>query len=397
LGPIVNLSDPASDAFDVHVAVNAGGAAAFSWAEFDAAAGMVIKTRSRSARGALGPVAVVSEPGTVALQHTVAISDAGSAVVTWTAADPAAGGLHAKARSRSAAGELGAIAELGDPALDSFGSQAAIDAHGITVFAWTQGDPSTGRTQVQTRTATASGALGPIADLTDGKRNSGVAKITVNDEGDGVFEWVVFDDVNFRAAVQTRTRSHAGTLGPIGDVSDSADDAWDPAVAIDDHGNAVFTWWVVGRTGARVEARSRSARGAMGPRLTLSDAADDGYEPQVAVDGDGAAVFTWLAFNRDGVRVQAQARSRRGALGPRMDLSRPAQDAFSTQVDVSEDGAAVFGWSALDGPGYQVLGRSLRDTGKLGPLAVISTSDRDAFEAQLSRTAEQLDAVTATG
>lgn len=393
LGPIVDLSDGTSDAFDVHVAVNARGAAAFSWVEFDAANGVSVKTRSRSTRGVLGPVADVSEPGADAFELRVAISTAGNVMVTWTAFDLTTFRLQAKARSRSASGELGAVGQLGDPALDSFGSQVAIDEAGAAVFAWTQGDPATGRTRVQARKRSTTGALGPIADLSDAARNVADVRLAVEGDGDAVFGWLVFDDVTFRAAVQTRSRSRSGRLGPIGDLSASADDAWDPALAVDDDGDAVVTWWVPGPTGARVEARSRSARGLIGPRVTLSAGADDGYEPQVAVSGDGDAVFTWLAFNRDGVRVQARSRSHRGLLGPRMDLSRPAQDAFSAQIDIDEDGDTVFGWSALNGPGYQVQGRTLRDNGKLGPPAIISTTDRTTFEAQLNRTAEQLDAV----
>ena len=124
LGPTVDLSDGTSDAFDVHVAVNARGAAAFSWVEFDAAGGVSVKTRSRSARGVLGPVADVSEPGGGAFEHRVAISTAGNVMVTWTAVDLTTFRLQAKARTRSASGELGAVAQLGDPALDSFGSHA---------------------------------------------------------------------------------------------------------------------------------------------------------------------------------------------------------------------------------------------------------------------------------
>ena len=395
LGPIVALSDPAADAFDVRVAVNDGGAAIFSWLEVDAATrGLGLKTRSRSARGVLGPVADVSEPGTDVGEHRVAISGAGAAVVTWTTFDLASGSLRAKARSRSAAGGLGTVFDLADPALDSFGPQVAIDGDGDAMFAWTQGDPATGRTRVQARSRSAGGALGPVANLSDGARNEGEAKVAVDRDGDAVFDWLVLD-ASFRASVQARSRSRKGTFGPVVALSDPADDAWDSVVAVDDDGDAVFTWWIVGRTGARVEARSRSARGAIGPRITLSDAADDGFEPQVAVDGDGDALFTWLAFDRDGVRVQARSRSSRGALGPLTDLSRPAEDAFAAKVAVGDDGDAAFGWSALNAASYEVQGRSRPATGRLGPLAVISRSDRDAFEAQVDEASKQLDRLAA--
>jgi pimeloyl-ACP methyl ester carboxylesterase len=394
LGRIVAISDPAADVFDVRVAMNARGAAAFTWLEYDAASDvLVLKSRSRSARGALGTIASMSETGTNAFDHRVAISGDGSAIVTWTTADLQAGRLHAKARVRPAAGTPGPVLDLADPALDSFTPQVAIDRAGIATFAWTQSDAATGRLSVRTRSLAPGGALGPASDVSAGTRDTAAANVAVDRAGDAVFEWLAFDPASFHAVVQARSRSRKGDLGPVVDLSDAADDAWDQALAVDGDGDAVFTWWVPTRSGARVEASSLSASGAVGPRRTLSDPADDGYEPQVAIDADGDAAFTWLAFDRDGVRVQARPRSRRGAFGATADLTRPSEDAFSAQVAVTARGDAVFGWSALNGAGYQVQGRSRPAGGGFGPLTVISTIDRDAFEAQVNRTSTRLDGI----
>jgi pimeloyl-ACP methyl ester carboxylesterase len=390
LGPFVSLSDPAAEAFDVRVAVNPRGAAVFSWREYDAANNVLtVKTRSWSARGVPGPIADVSDTATDALEHRIAIADAGDAVITWTSADRATGSRRARARSRSAAGALGPVLELGDPASESFGSQVAIDDHGVATFAWTQARPATRQTRGQTRTLTPTGELGPTTDLSDGERSAGAARVAVDGNGDAVFGWLVFDERS-RGVVQTRSRSRNGTFGPIAELSDPTDEAWDPTVALDADGDAVFAWWIVGRAGARVETRSRSARGTIGSRVTLSDTADDGFEPQIAVDDDGDAVFTWLASNRHGVRVQARSRSPRGRLGRLLDLSLPAEDAFSAQVAVDARERVVFGWSALDGDSYRVLGRSATAGGGLGPLETISTTSRPAFDGQLDRAATHL-------
>jgi hypothetical protein len=396
LGPIVAISDP-GDVFDVRIAVNARGDAAFSWLEYDAANDvLVLKSRSRSAGGALSPVATMSETGTNAFDHRVAIADDGDVIVTWTTVDLQAGLAHAKARTRPAAGAPGPVLDLADPALDSYAPQVGIDGAGVATFAWTQTDPASGRASVKARSLPPGGPLGPAEDLADGTGNTAAANVAVNRDGDAVFEWLAFDPASFGAVVQARSRSRKGGLGPVVDLSDAADDAWDQTLAVDRDGDAVFTWWVPSRSGARVEASSLSASGTVGPRTTLSDTADDGYEPQVAVAAGGDAVFTWLAFDHDGVRVQARARSRRGAFGAAADLTRPAEDAFSTQVAVTPRGDAVFGWSALNGAGYQVQGRSRRAGGGFGPLTVISTTDRDAFEAQVDRTSKRLDAIAGT-
>jgi pimeloyl-ACP methyl ester carboxylesterase len=395
LGPIVAVSEPALDASNVRVAVNARGAAVFSWLEYDsAAARLVLKTRSRSARGVLGPIATASESGTDAFDDRIAISGAGDLIVAWTTLDEATGRLHARARARSAAGVLGPVMELADPALDSFAPQVAIDGDAVATFGWTQGDPASGHVRVQARSRSAGGALTPVVDLADGTRDTASVHVAVNRDGDVVFDWVALDP-SFHAVVQARARSSKGTLGSVADLSDAADDAYDQTAAVDDNGNAVVTWWISGPNGARVEARSLAADGTTGPRVALSDPSDDGYEPQVAVDEDGNAVFTWLAFNSAGVRVQARSRSQYGTFGSLTDVTRPAEDAFSAQVAVTGDGDAVLGWSALNGAGYQVQGRSRSAAGGLGPLAIISTTDRTAFDAQVERTSQRLDGVGA--
>jgi pimeloyl-ACP methyl ester carboxylesterase len=394
LGPVLALSDPAVDAFDVHVAVNARGAAVFSWLEADAAgSALLVKTRSRSARGALGPAATVSEPGRDAFEHMAAITGNGDAIVTWTSLDNDTGSADVKARWRSAAGALGPVLAVGDPALDSFGPQVAVNALGDATLAWTLRDPATGRIRAQTRTGAAGGDLGPTVDLSDPARNAGDVDVAVAPDGDAVFDWIVVNDETLSGSAQARSRPRGRALGAIVDLSSPSDDAWDPAVGVADDGDAELTWWVPDRAGARVEARSLSARGTTGPRVTLSDGADDGFEPDVAVAGDGRAVYTWLAFDSRGVRVQARSRSPRGVLGPAANLTGPSEDAFSAQVAITGDGDAVFGWSAVSGAGYQVLGRSRSAGGTLGPLATISTTDRDAFEAGINRTSDRMEAI----
>ena len=385
LGPVLVLSAPGVEAFDVRVAVSPSGVAAFSWAEFDFVRGIaVIKSRSRSAAGVLGPVAIVSELTTDVFEQKIAISPAGEAAITWVAFDEGTGTLRAKARTRTAAGALRPVVNLSDPSFDAFSVHVDVDDQGDATFAWTHGDSATGRTTVQTRSRSAAGALGTVATLSSGPLNAGEPKVAVDDDGDAAVTWLSFTP-EFRATVQLRSRSRTGALGPVAAVSDPADDAWDAVVGIDGDGDAVATWWVPGRSNARVEARARSAAGTVGPRLQMSTAAFDGYEPQIAVDGDGDAVLTWLAFDRNGVRVQGRPRSRTGALGPIGNLSVPAEDAFGAQVAGNDAGAVAFGWSSLAGDGYRVLGRSRSASGSLSDLTALSQTSVAAFEAQLSR------------
>lgn len=383
LGPISTVSDPGLDAFGATVAVDDDGAALICWTVFDeASANATILARTRSARGVLGPVFAVSDPSPLVSDARAALDARGRAVLLWTRLDPSTEHVTQQSRTRSARGVLGPIVTVSDPSKDAFQGQVAIDSRGRTMFAWTSSDGPASMPAVQARRS-AGGVLGPVLDLSDPELPAFDAKLALDDGGRAVFEWLRIDPQARKARVQSRSLRGA-TLTPTVDVSDGTQDAWDASVALDRHGDATYSWWVVTPDGARVQTRSQTARGALGATADASDPADDGYEPQLAVGGRGNGVLTWLAFDRRGVRVQARSRSASGALGPIGDISPIAEDAFGVQAALDDRSNAVIGWSALDATSYRILGRSRSAAGALGSLASISTSERDDYTAEVS-------------
>jgi hypothetical protein len=149
------------------------------------------------------------------------------------------------------------------------------------------------------------------------------------------------------------TLAGAEWTAPV-NLSASGQDAFGPQVAVDDTGDAVFTWTRFDGTNSRVEARARSAAGTLSSVQTLSKSGQDASGPQVAVDANGDAVLTWTRSDgsNPGVccdRVQARARSAAGTLSSVQPLSDPGQNAFGPQVAVDTDGDAVFTWARSDG------------------------------------------------
>src|SRR4051812_18977958 len=75
---------------------------------------------------------------------------------------------------------------------------------------------------------------------------------------------------------------------------------------------------------------------------TLSDAGQSALFPQVAVDADGDAVFTWRRDDGSGnfccFRAQARARSAAGTLSAVQTLPTGGRDAFDPHVAVDPDG-----------------------------------------------------------
>ena len=95
-------------------------------------------------------------------------------------------------------------------------------------------------------------------------------------------------------------------------LSPSGADAAEADVAVDEDGDAVFAWERSDGTNIRIQARARSAAGALSPVQTLSQAGRDATEPDVAIDDNGDAVIAWERSDGTNMRIQAVARSEPG-------------------------------------------------------------------------------------
>jgi hypothetical protein len=196
-------------------------------------------------------------------------------------------------------------------------------------------------------------------NLSAANQNASRPQVAVDADGDAVFTWRRFDGSGtfccFRA--QARARSAAGTLSAVQTLSSAGQNAAEPQVAVDADGDGVFTWRRFDGANSRVQARARSAAGTLSAVQNLSDPGGNAHAPQVAVDADGDAVFTWARY--DGTvpdpdlpccaRIQARTRSAAGTLGGVQTLSAAGQDAFNPQVGVDVAGNAVATWHRFDG------------------------------------------------
>jgi hypothetical protein len=192
-------------------------------------------------------------------------------------------------------------------------------------------------------------------NLSAANQDASRPQVAVDADGDAVFTWERFDGANWR--IQARARSAAGALSAVQTLSKGGQDAFAPQVALDDAGDAVFTWSRSDGLNSRVQTRARSAAGTLSAAQNLSDPGQNAFAPQVAVDADGDAVFAWSRF--DGTvpdpdlpccaRIQARTRSAAGTLSGVQNLSAAGQDAFNPQVGVDIAGNAVATWHRFDG------------------------------------------------
>jgi hypothetical protein len=312
--PPVDLSASGQAAHDPQVAVDSDGDAVFTWRRFDGS-NWRIQAQVRSATGILSAVQDLSEAGQDALDPQVAVDPDGDAVFTWRRFDGS--NWRIQAQARSAAGALSAVGDLSDPGRNALEPRVAVDDTGDAVFAWRRSDGT--NTRIQARARSDAGALSAVQTLSKGGQNAVLPQVAVYDAGDAVFAWRRFDGSNLR--IQSRASSAAAALSAVQNLSDPGQDASAPQVAVDADNDAAFAWQRSDGSNVRIQARARSAAGALSPVQNLSDSGRDAVQPQVAVDDAGDAVFAWRRHDGSWWRIQARARSAAAALGAVQNLS----------------------------------------------------------------------------
>jgi hypothetical protein len=140
-------------------------------------------------------------------------------------------------------------------------------------------------------------------------------------------------------------------------LSAAGQNAIAPQVGVDANGEALVVWGRFdgttqcgGSPGClRIETRARSSAGALSAVQLLSPAGQDATAPQVGIDSTGDGVFTWTRFDGTKNRIQARTRSAAGALGAVQTVSAAGQDASASQVAVNANGDARAAWQRFDG------------------------------------------------
>ena len=206
-----------------------------------------------------------------------------------------------------------------------------------------------------------------------------VPQVAINDAGNAAFIWQLLD-----GAIQARSLSAAGALGPIQPIGQVSSEVPDPRLAIGADGKVVFVW----SDGSVVDARVLTGAGVLGNAMTI---AAQSILPSVAMDSAGKAIFVWktnssvqsrtlsasgvlrkismfrrqrrltcprsrstrpgispspgMCSTRSNTLVQARNRSAAGVFGPIRHLTPAGRDARNPQLGIDGGGNAVIVWS----------------------------------------------------
>jgi hypothetical protein len=389
LSAVQSISQSGRNAAEPQVAVDPSGNAIFDWT-LQNGQYKYVQARRRSSTGPLSTLQTLSSVGPPASSPEVAVDPNGNAVFTWVIFDGTKNRIQA--RSRSATGALSALQILSDPGQNATKPQVAVDASGNAIFVWQRFDgtdpPNNCCTRIEARSRSSTGTLGAVETLSDPGQNASMPQVAVDSSGNAVFTWVRPDGTNKR--IEARARSAAGTLGAVEPLSAAGQDADDPQVAVDPNGNAVFTWQRFDGTNpgagccSRIEVVARSATGTLSAVQLLSASAQNAQTSQVAVDSSGNAVVVWKRFNGTSDVIQSRARSATGTLGTVQNLSAAGENASQPQVAVGPTGNAVFAWKRFNGTNDVIQTRARTSTGTLSSVQALSGAGQNAQAPQLA-------------
>jgi hypothetical protein len=270
---------------DPQIAMGARGDVIVAWVD-DAG----LYARFQPAGGTLGPVELVAaKPEFIEGLVPLAVDGAGNAFIAYALAS-GAGGLHV--RMRDASGVWGPDQALGGEGI--FSPEMASSASGNVLVAWRQhGGKALNGTQIALSTRAPGGAFTPATVIAGTPRHADEPALAVNDRGDAVATWVERHRdgrtrYGTRFSIHGRFRAAGGAFGKSIELSHI--DAAGQSVAVAPDGRMTLAWadW----SNRRVEARVRSSTGVLGRPFILTH--DLGVNAAITALATGRGAVGWI-------------------------------------------------------------------------------------------------------
>src|SRR5436190_5829878 len=172
-------------------------------------------------------------------------------------------------------------------------------------------------------------------------------------------------------------------------ISNAGQDGFEPQVAVDQSGNAIAVWTRSDGTNFRIESSSRTPTGAWSSPQTISDANQSASSPQLSLDPSGNAVAVWTRNDGTNLRIQASYRPAGAASTfqmPATTVSASGADASAPAVSMDNSGDALVAWQRTDGINLRIQAaiRSPGAGGSFGAISTLSSAGQDGFEPQVA-------------
>ena len=250
--------------------------------------------------------------------------------------------------------------------------QLAFSAEGDGVAVWS--GPSTD--PVRAVRVASDGPFGGLQTLSPAGVVADAPRVAVDAEGDSLIAWIA--EVGGYKRLQARSMTHGGVLGPVRTLSRDGDHALDPAVLVSPAGDATLTWRGNVAGSDRIYMRSVPAAGALGPIRSVSVPGVSATDADMARMGDGSVIWVWEG---DG-DIYARVLSPTAVFGP---VQRLSGAGTFRQPRVSAMGlSATVVWTKDVGTGDRVQSRRIGADGALGAVRNVSPARLDASEPRVS-------------
>ncbi len=347
------------------VAMDNNGNAIIVWSQYDGSFYQVFKAEYRSGSWTF-PASIsdnISPDGTHTGNPQVAMSDDGTAVITWLQPDGSNQQVYRSTYDGSTWTNPANLADNISPdGQDASYAKVAMDASGNAIIIWEQSDGSA--TQIF-KSEYRSGAWTDPSSLTDNispdGQLAGQPEVAMDNNGNAIITWTQYNGSNY-LIYKSEYRSAAWANPLITDyISPDGQNAVYPEVAMDDNGNAIITWQQYDGTNTQIfKSEYRSGSWTNPSSLTdhISIAGQNTTIPQVAMDDNGNAIITWP--QSDGTTLQIfKSEYRSGAwTNPSAltdNISPDGQDTHDVQVAMSDHGTALITWDQSDATSIQTF------------------------------------------
>lgn len=353
--PAADLSATGREATLPQVAVDRQGDATVVW-ERDDGANTIVQAAVRPAGGVWHAPVDLSAPGQNAFDAQVAVDAQGDATAVW---DRFNGSNYiVQSASRPSGGVWQAPVDLSVAGGDAVIPQVALDANGDATAVWIRSNGT--NDVVQTAIRPAGGVWQATVDLSVPGQEAREPRIAVNAHGEAAAVWRRSDGAN--TIVQGAIRPAGGVWQAPVDLSATGQKALGPQVAIDPQGDATAVWQRPNGTNTIVQAATLPAGGVWQAPIDLSAVGQDAFNPELALDAQGNGTAIWQRSNGATYIVQAATHAASGLWQPPVDLSVTGQNADLPQVALDAHGNAVAVWQRFDGTA-DVIQSSIRPAG----------------------------------
>jgi hypothetical protein len=322
------------------------------------------------------------EPGESEMP-SVGVNPAGDSAYAWLTSNNAGTRSIVQARTLSRTGVLGpmrTLADIGQSQGEHEQPEVAVDDDGDAVIAYSREALTLEQGEVQARTLSKTGVLGPAQLISSSETNALAEFISVGvrPNGDAVFVWQYSRGQNVEGLIQSRTRRAAtGTLTAIRNISPF--EATFPEFAMSPDGDAIVGWLYADpfAGGMAVQVRRMSVTGTLGGTKTLSQRGGLAMEADVALNDAGAAAAIWSQKDpfTGATTMRGRTLSATDQLGQSRALSASSAEApTDPEVGISSAGRIVFGWLFHTPSGDRVQSKTLTPTGTLTPVKNVGSA-----------------------